>query len=71
MTIIIIMLSTMSILCLWDIQLTFNWVRIETHGAYPHKFELKHCKEIHNISSETLGEVIAIFRSSKVNTNGQ
>ena len=25
--------SSMSILCLWNIQLTFDWVGIEPHGA--------------------------------------
>ena len=29
--------STMSILSLLDIQLTFDWIGIETLGAYPHK----------------------------------
>ena len=27
--------SSMSIFCLWNIQLTFNWVIIEPHGTYP------------------------------------
>ena len=26
--------SSMSILCLWNIQLTFDWVGIEPHGIY-------------------------------------
>ena len=33
------MVSNMSILCLWDIQLTCDLVGIEIHAAYPRKSE--------------------------------
>ena len=53
----------MGILCLWGIQLTFDWVGIKTHGAYPHKSGLKRCKGVEEF-----------FRSNinicKVNANG-
>ena len=35
--------KSMSILCLWDIQLTFDRNGVETYGAYHHKSELKCC----------------------------
>ena len=38
--------SSMSILCLWDIQLTFDWVGIEPHGTYHHISKLKQCKGV-------------------------
>ena len=34
----------MSILCLWNIQLTLDWDEIEPYGAYPNKSALKRCK---------------------------
>ena len=45
----IIMVSSMSILYLWNIQLTFDWVRIEPHGAYPRKSDLKQLKRVYII----------------------
>ena len=35
--------KSMSILCLWDIQLTFDRNGVGTYGAYHHKSELKCC----------------------------
>ena len=40
------MVSSMSTLCLWDIQLTFDWIRIQIHGAYHRKSEVKCCKSV-------------------------
>ena len=39
--------KSMSILCLWDIQLTFDRNGIGTYGAYHHKSELKRCNRVH------------------------
>ena len=38
-----------AILCLWNIQLTFDWVGIEPHGAYPRKSDLNRCKRAQEI----------------------
>ena len=39
--------KSMSILCLWDIQLTFDMNGVGTYGAYHHKSELKRCNRVH------------------------
>ena len=60
----------MSILCLWDIQLTFDWVRIELHGAYPRKSELNSCKDVQEfLRSDIFCGSNHDFRSGKVNAN--
>ena len=38
--------KSMSILCLWDIQLTFDKNGVGTYGAYHHKSELKYYNRI-------------------------
>ena len=38
------MVKSMSILWLWDIQLTLDWDGIEPYDAHPHKFDLKRSK---------------------------
>ena len=38
--------ASMSILCLWDIQLTFDRNGVGTYGAYHHKSELKCCNRV-------------------------
>ena len=38
--------KSMSILCLWDIQLTFDRNGVGTYGAYHHKSELKRCNRV-------------------------
>ena len=39
--------KSMSILCLWDIHLTFDRNGVGTYGAYHHKSELKRCNCVH------------------------
>ena len=51
----------MLMLCLGDIQLTFDWVGIETHDAYICESELKSCKGVKEfLRSAIFMEVIAI-----------
>ena len=38
--------KSMSILCLWDIQLTFDRNGVGTYGTYHHKSELKRCNRV-------------------------
>ena len=38
--------KSMSILCLWDIQLTFDRNGVGTYGAYHHKSERKRCNRV-------------------------
>ena len=38
--------KSMSILCLWDIQLTFDMNGVGTYGAYHHKSELMRCNRV-------------------------
>ena len=38
--------KSMSILCLWDIQLTFDRNGVGTYDAYHHKSELKCCNHV-------------------------
>ena len=38
--------KSMSILCLWDIQLAFDRTGVGTYGAYHHKSELKRCNHV-------------------------
>ena len=38
--------KSMSILCLWDIQLTFDRNGVGTYGAYHHKSELLGCNRV-------------------------
>ena len=38
--------KSMSILCLWGIQLTFDRNGVGTYGAYHHKSELKRCNRV-------------------------
>ena len=61
-----------AILCLWNIQLTLDWVGMEPHGAYPRKSELKRCKRVQEIlKSDIFRGSYRNFRSGKVNANGQ
>ena len=58
------MVSSMSILCLWDIHLTFD---LETHGAYHCKSKLKCCKGVQEFFFKIrnfVSEVIAMARST-------
>ena len=52
------MVSSMSILCLWDIQVTFDRVEIETHGAYHRKSELKRVQEFLKSDIRKLSESV-------------
>ena len=38
--------KSMSIRCLWDIQLAFDRTGVGTYGAYHHKSELKRCNHV-------------------------
>ena len=54
--------KSMSILCLWDIQLTFDRNGVETYGAYHHKSELS-AAIVYNLffNPQTFAEVSAIL----------
>ena len=61
--------SSMSILCLWDIQLTFDWVGTE---PYPRKSNLHSCKHVQGcLRARIFCGSYYNFRTSEVNANGQ
>ena len=67
------MVSSMSILCLWDIHRTFDWVGIEARATYHRKSEHKSCKGIQKVFTiqHFLRKLYySDVRSSKVNVNG-
>ena len=55
--------SGMSILCLWDIQLTFDWVRMETRGTYPRKSKLKSTVRVYR-NFNIFAEVIVVYETA-------
>ena len=64
--------KSMSILCLWDIQLTFDRNGVGTYGAYHHKSELKRCNRVQNhFKSAKICGSYRDFRTGKLNANGQ
>ena len=60
-------MSIMSILCLWNIQLTFDSVGIEPHGTYPRKYDLTAVSMYRNFK---FFSDIFCGRSGKVNMDG-
>ena len=64
--------KSMSILCLWDIQLTFDRNGVGTYGAYHHKSKLTRCNRVQNLfKSAKLCGSYRDFRTGKLNANGQ
>ena len=54
--------KSMSVLCLWDIQLTFDRNGVGTYGAYHHKSELKRCNRVQFVfNPPKFAEVSAIL----------
>ena len=54
--------KSMSILCLWDIQLTFDRNGVGTYGAYYNKSKLKRCNHVQFVfNPPKFAEVSAIL----------
>ena len=72
---LVVYISTRSnlygVLCLWDIQLTYDWNSIEPYGAYQRKSELARSTLVQEFlkSNEVCGSY-RNFRTGKVNANG-
>ena len=61
----------MSILFLWNIQLTSDWDGIMPYGACHHNSELKCCKRVQEFfKSGNFCRSYRNFRTGKVNVNG-
>ena len=61
------MVSSMSILLLWNLQLTCR-VRIETHGAYCSKSKLKRCKSIQEVLRANAA-ILEVARSTRIDSS--
>ena len=60
------MVNSMSILCLFNIQLTSDWDGKMAYSTYAHKSELKLCKRVQEFFlSSKFAEVIAILELAR------